>query len=161
MKTIILIATIALSTIVSCKIKQATTGDTKIGAPCVVYKTKADYSSYVPVTLSADKTTIVAYPAIKDIYYKGKLALPSALQNGYLLDNRGVGANSAFLKLTYADYAKLKDIPKLTDLYNMVLEKDPFVEIYNLGDRTRFKDEVADINKIIAKGGLKKFARVK
>lgn len=103
----------------------------------------------------------MAYPSAKDVYYNGQLAYPTVLQNGYFLDNRGIGPNSAFLKLTYEEYSKMSDIPALASLYNQILEKDPFTEIYNLGDRTRFKDEVADINKIIAKGGLKKFTKVK
>lgn len=156
-----LIAVVVLSTITACKTKQTATSGAAIGAPAVVYKTKADYSKYVPVTLSADKASIVAYPSLKDIYYNGKLANPTALKNGYLLDNRGIGANSAFLKMTYEEYAKLNTVPPLTELYNFVVDKDPFTEIYNLGDRTRFKDEVTEINKIITKGGLKKFTKVK
>jgi len=162
MKPIIMItAVVVLSTITACKTKQVTTGSTSSGAPTMVYKTKADYSKYVPVTLSADKASIIAYPGLTDIYYKSKLAYPSVLKNGFLLDNRGIGINTAFLKLTYEDYAKLNTVPPLSELYNFILEKDPFTEIYSLGDRSRFKDEVADINKIIAKGGLKKFAKLK
>lgn len=156
----LLLAVMVLSTITACKTKQAATGSTNTGAPAVVYKTKADYSKYVPVTLSADKASIVAYPSLKDIYYNGKFANPTVLKDGYLLDNRGIGANSAFLKMTYEEYAKLNTVPPLTELYNFVIDKDPFTEIYNLGDRSRFKDEVAEINKIISKGGLKKFTKV-
>ncbi len=162
MKPVTLFAAVMVFSIMTaCKTKQATTGASKSTAPAIVYKTKADYSKYVPVTLSADKSSIVAYPSAKDVYYNGKLAYPTALQNGYFLDNRGIGPNSAFLKLTYEEYSKMSDVPALASLYNQILEKDPFTEIYNLGDRTRFKDEVADINKIIAKGGLKKFTKVK
>ena len=159
--TILIAAVMVFSTITACKTKQATTGNTNSGAPTVVYKTKADYSKQVPVMLSADKSSIVAYPSLKDIYYKNQLAYPSVLKNGYLLDNRGVGANTAFLKLTYEDYAKLNTVPPLTELYNFILDKDPFTEMYSLGDRSRFKDEVTEINKIIAKGGLKKFTKIK
>ncbi len=159
--TLILAAFMVVSTINACKTKQTTTGSTNTGAPAVVYKTKADYSKYVPVTLSEDKASIVAYPAVKDIYYKGQFAYPDVLQNGYLLDNRGIGSNSAFLKVTYEEYAKFEAVPNLTELYSQILEKDPFVEIYNLGDRTRFKNEISDINSIIAKGGLKKFTKIK
>lgn len=162
MKPVILIAAVMVfSTITACKTKQPTAGSTNSGAPTVVYKTKADYSKYVPVTLSADKSSIVAYPSLKDIYYKNQLAYPSVLNNGYFLDNRGVGANTAFLKLTYEDYAKLNTVPPLTELYNFILDKDPFTEMYSLGDRSRFKNEVTEINKIISKGGLKKFTKVK
>ena len=162
MKTLSLfVAVMVCGSMTACKTKQANTCNTNMGAPAVVYKTKADYSKYVPVTLSADKAGIVAYPGLTDIYYKAKLAYPSVLKNGYLLDNRGIGVNTAFLKLSYEDYAKLNTVPPLAELYNFILDKDPFTEIYTLGDRSRFKDEVADINKIIAKGGLKKFTKLK
>ena len=36
-------------------------------APIVVYRTRADYSQYVPVTLSNDKTQIVSYPSRFDL----------------------------------------------------------------------------------------------
>src|SRR5580693_4313855 len=64
----------------------------------VIYKTKGDYSKNVPVTLSDDKSKIVSYPAVQDIYYKGALAYPTPLAKGYWLDNRGINVNSAFLK---------------------------------------------------------------
>jgi len=161
MKTIFIAATIALCAMVACKTKQAATGSTSTGAPVVVYKTKTDYSKYVPVTLSADKASIVAYPSPKDVYYNGKLALPTALNKDYLLDNRGINPNSAFLNITYEEYSKLKEVPPLAELYQQIKDKDPFTEIYNLGERSRFKNEVAEINKMIEKGGLKKFTKVK
>lgn len=146
---------------VSCKTKQKATGTSSAGAPTVVYKTKADYNKYVPVTLSADKKEIVAYPAPKDVFYQGKLSYPVQLEKGYLLDNRGIGLHTAFLNISYEDYAKLTTVPALAELYKQILEKDPFTEIYNLGDRSRFKNEVEEINQIIKKGGLKKFTKVK
>ena len=72
-------------------------------APALLYKTKGDYADLVPVTLSEDRLSIVAYPAPSDL--AGHLPRPTALAQGYWLDNRGIGPNTAFLKLTYADYA--------------------------------------------------------
>jgi|ERR1043165_4763893 hypothetical protein len=165
MKPVLLYAVaVAMVAAAACKTKQATGqsgNETRKAESAIVYKTKADYSQYVPVTLCADKSSIVAYPGAKDVYYKGKLALPTTLKDGYLLDNRGIGPNSAFLNLTYQQYTQLATIPSLTELYAGIKDKDPFVEIYNLGDRNRFTNEVEEINKIIAKNGLKKFTRVK
>ena len=161
---LILALTIALGAMVSCKTKQQATGTTQAtntGTPTVVYKTKADYSQFVPVTLSADKSQIVAYPIAKDLYYNSKLAKPIQLKNGYWLDNRGINPNSAFLDITYEEYLKNDDIMPLAELYKHITNKDPFTEIYNLGDRSRFKNEVDEINDIITKGGLKKFTRIK
>ena len=58
--------------------------------PCIIYRTRSDYSMYVPVTLSADKIKIVSYPDIKDIYFNGKLSVLTLLADGFLLDNRGI-----------------------------------------------------------------------
>src|ERR1044071_4992028 len=72
------------------------------GPPAIVYKTKADYSNYVPVILSEDKSKIVSYPDPKDV----QSAAPVKLKNGYLLDNRGINKNVAFLRWTYEEYKK-------------------------------------------------------
>ncbi|MFN8288242.1 MAG: hypothetical protein U0V74_15915 [Chitinophagales bacterium] len=161
MKAIILAASTAiLIAVLGCK-TQTSTNVSYAGEPAVVYKTKGDYSMNVPVTMNESKTEIVAYPAPTDVYYKGVLAYPSPLKKGYLLDNRGIGPNTVFLKYTYADYAKLTTAPTLKEMGDAIIDKDPFLEIYNLGERSRYKDEVAEINEIIRKGGLKKFKRVK
>lgn len=133
-----------------------------IGEPAIIYKTKADYSKYVPVILNAEKTEVISYPAPTDVYRNGKLAYPTQLVNGYYLDNRGIGINSAFLNITYDEYVKLKEAPLLADMIGkLMLEKNPFTEIYSIGTRSRFTNEQAEINEIIKKGGLKKFKRLK
>ncbi len=134
---------------------------TYTGEVAVIYKTKNDYHNLVPVTLNAAKTEIVAYPSPADVYYNGKLAYPIALKNEYWLDNRGIGVNSAFLKITYDKYSKLKQAPLLTEMFEQIEDKDPFVEIYNIGTRSRFTNEVEEINKLIEKGDLKKFKKLK
>ncbi len=130
-------------------------------AKVVIYKTKKDYSKYVPVTLSDDKSKVVSYPDIKDVYFEGKLAYPIALVKGYWLDNRGVGPKSAFIKLTYEEYAKLPSTPTADELYAMLLDKNPFCKIYDMGNRYNFKDPVAEINQIIEKHELKKYKELK
>ncbi|MDD4214166.1 MAG: hypothetical protein PHR81_05090, partial [Bacteroidales bacterium] len=45
----------------------------------IIYKTKNDYYEKVPVTLSADKESIVSYPDIMDVFYQGELAYPTHL----------------------------------------------------------------------------------
>ena len=127
----------------------------------VIYKTKKDYSKYVPVTLSDDKSKVVSYPDIKDVYFEGKLAYPTALAKGYWLDNRGVGPKSAFIKLTYEEYAKLPGTPTPDELYAMLLDKNPFCKIYDMGNRYSFKDPVAEINQVIERHELKKYKELK
>ncbi len=123
--------------------------------PTIIYKTKNDYSKFVPVTLSEDKSKIVSYPSPKDIYYNGKLAYPTKLKNGYYLDNRGLNKNSVFLNITYEEYSKYKEAPSLNELYLKVADKNPFIEFYDCGNRYRFKNEIKEINKIIISGKLK------
>lgn len=119
-------------------------------APIIIYKTSNNYFNNVPVTLSADKSEIVSYPDIRDIYYKEDLATPTKLVRGFLLDNRGIGVNSAFLKYTYEDYSQLSVTPSPDILYSLIIDKDPFKEIYNMF----CERDTAEINKLI-KSGLK------
>lgn len=129
----------------------------RIGPSAIVYKTKADYSKNVPVTLSDDKTKIVSYPAPQDVFYQGKLAVPTELCHGYLLDNRGIMPNTAFLKITYEEYSKLKEVPSSDELYKQIIDKSPFTEMYDLGARSNFKDDKKEIEKIIKKHKLKEY----
>ena len=130
------------------------------GPATIVYKTKGDYFDKVPVTLSDDKTKIIAYPAPTDIFYKGKFALPTKLSNGYLLDNRGISKNVAFLNISYEEYSKRKEVPLLNEMMEMILDKNPLTEMYNCGNRYTYKDEVTELNEIIANGQLVKFRRI-
>ena len=132
-----------------------------MGEQAVIYKTRKDYSKYVPVKMNSDKTKIVSYPSPKDIFYNGKLAFPVKLRDGYWLDNRGITSNSVFTNITYEEYAKLKDAPSLSEMIEGISDKDPFVEIYSLGNRARFKEEKSNINEIIERGALKKFKKIK
>jgi hypothetical protein len=131
------------------------------GPPTIIYKTKKNYHKNVPVTLSDDKTKIVAYPAPTDIYYKGALAYPTELTNGYLLDNRGVSANTAFTKYTYEEYSKLKEAPDPVTLFNSIIDKDPIKEMYNCGNRYGFKNEVEELNSIITQDKLNNYKKTK
>lgn len=115
----------------------------------IIYRMKKNYSKYVPITLSDDKSRVISYPAITDIYYKGKLAYPTQLTNDYWLDNRGINKNTAFIKLTYDAYSKLKKTPSINELFQMIIDKDPLLEIINCGQRSNFNDEVMELNQLI------------
>ncbi len=163
--TLLVIMSIALMSISACKPKQqvsAVKGKPILAnAPVIVYKTKADYSQHVPVTLSSDKMEIVSYPAPGDVYYGGDLAYPVSLEKGYLLDKRGINENSAFTKWTYYEYSRLSKTPTPQEIRNMLLDKDPFIEIYHCGTRNDFENLVEDLNKIIKKDKLDRFKRLK
>jgi hypothetical protein len=119
----------------------------------LVYKTKKDYRKYVPVLLSSDKKSLVSYPDPTDA--PGD-AMPVKLHKGYLLDRRGVGWNTAFIKLSYDEYGKLKSVPTPEELYGMIVDKNPLTELYDCGVRRPEKDQVSRINRIIDEGKIKK-----
>jgi len=122
----------------------------------IVYKTKKDYDKNVPVTLSDDKSKIVSYPAPTDVVSDNGYTTPTKLKHGYLLDNRGIGLNVAFLKLTYKEYAMLRQAPSLDSMYSMIIDKDPLLELYDCGSRYEMVDPVKEVNEVIKKDELKK-----
>jgi len=117
----------------------------------LVYKTTKDYSKNVPVNMNADKTEIASYPAPSDIYYQGNLAYPTKLENGYLLDNRGIGPNVAFLSYTYEEYSALKQAPDKETLIKSIIDKNPLVELWDCGTRDYGNDEINVMNALIGK----------
>lgn len=124
--------------------------ESKALPPVIIYKTVKDYSNFVPVIMNDDKTKIVSYPSIKDIQPSSK---PTLLYNDYLLDNRGISKNVAFLKYTYEEYAKFSKTPSVDELFVNILNKDPLTEIYDCGKRNEYKDLVKDLNIKIKEAG--------
>lgn len=131
------------------------------GPGVIVYKTTDNYFFHVPVTLSQDKKTLVSYPAPSDLLLNGELALPVKLEGGYLLDRRGINENSAFLKWTYYEYSRLDHTPKPEELMRMILDKDPFTEMYRCGKKSEYKDLIPELNEIIKSNKLSGFSRLK
>jgi hypothetical protein len=115
----------------------------------VIYKTKLNRDNNVPIRVMEDRKTIITYPAPTDVFTNGKLAYPTKLADGYLLDNRGVSISSVFLSYDYETYSKLRDIPKESVLLNAVVDFEPFLEMYNCGYRYDYKNEVQQANDII------------
>jgi hypothetical protein len=131
------------------------------GPRIIIYKTKADYLHNVPLDLSSDKKTITSYPAITDVYTHGKLAIPTKLEEGFLLDNRGISQNVAFIKLTYEQYAALPATPAPVELQQMIVDTDPLTIMYDCGVRNSFQNVIEDINKLILKKDFSKFKKMK
>ena len=122
----------------------------------LVYKTKKDYRKYVAVELSADKKTVVSYPDPADVKTGGGYPLPVLLHKGYLLDKRGISRNTAFIKMTYEQYAALKAPPTAEELYSMIIDKDPIKELYDCGPRNAQKKSENQLNQLIDRKQLKK-----
>ena len=121
-------------------------------ASAVVYKTTRDFSDCVPVTMDAKHEHIVSYPAPSDLYYKGQLAKPVALAEGYWLDNRGISEHVAFLDYTYEEYSQLSEAPGLEVLESKILERYPLTEMYVCGKRNSYTHEVEELNRLIKEG---------
>lgn len=149
----------------SCKNQQSISNDVKTNtdkqenvyksavkalAPVIIYKTKVDYNKNVPVIMSEDKKDIISYPDIKDVYYNGQLAFPTRLERGYLLDNRGISKNTAFLKYTYEEYSRLSETPSKDILKSMILDINPLLEIYSCNSIS--KSNIEELNKYINQG---------
>ena len=115
----------------------------------IIYKTTNDYSKNVPVILSDDKTQIVSYPHPSDLILGDNFAYPSKLHKGYLLDNRGIGKNVAFLRFTYEEYAKLQIVPTLKQLYENIIDKNPLIEMWNCGTKINYHDLEKQLNELI------------
>lgn len=132
------------------------------GPQAIVYKTTKDYSRNVPVLMNKEHTQIASYPAPTDTYYQGKLAYPTPLKEGYLLDNRGIGANVAFLNYTYEEYSKLKVTPSIDELKKQIIDYYPLIELWNCGLRSQYKDEIKELNELIESGfkGCKKVGTI-
>ena len=120
--------------------------------PLIIYKTRADYYDKVPVTLSCDKQRIIGYPHPTDLMRDGKFVYPTRLTGDYLLDNRGISKDIAFLKYTYEDYSKLKEIPNPDDLFWDILDKDPLLKYCNCGSRYDYDGNIKTLNARIMDG---------
>lgn len=146
---------------IACCHKSSPSLDFSAGPPTIIYKTRAKYTDKIPLTLSEDKTRIVGYPHPKDIYYRGKLAKPVYLRDGFMLDNRGIGPNTCFISMTYEEYALLSRAPALGELEKMIIDRDPVSVIYNCGNRDQFTNVECELRRIIRKGQLDKCRLIK
>jgi len=131
------------------------------GPKAIIYQTKMDYSKLVPVILSEDKKSIESYPDIKDVYFNERLAYPTQLNKGYLLDNRGINANVAFIKLTYEEYSKLPKTPSQEELMKMIIDAQPIVSMYSCGLRSSYQDIGNELNTKIDIGDFSMFEKIK
>lgn len=124
------------------------------GPSAIVYKTKNNYNDLVAVILSDDKSEIISYPAPSDVNKDGYNPKPTILKNGYLLDNRGINPNVAFINLTYQQYGELKEVPSLKKLFEMIVDKDPLLEMCNCGNRDSIQNSEVKLNYLIKKNLL-------
>jgi hypothetical protein len=133
-----------------------------VGPPVIVYKTKSDYLNNVPVILSDDKSKIMSYPGIHDVKTnEGVYQVPLKLENGYLLDQRGINEHVAFTKYTYEVYANLDNTPTAEELFEAIIDADPLTELYFCGSLFEFENPKDEINEIIQRGDMSQFKKIK
>jgi hypothetical protein len=106
------------------------------------------------VALSDDKKRITSFPGVLDLKRNGQFTYPSQLIDGWLLDNRGIGPDVAFLKITYEEYNSNDQTPQAEDLFGKILDADPLLQMYNCGNLSNYSDPVRQINDMIRTGKL-------
>lgn len=92
-----------------------------------IYKTNGDYTDNVPVTVGADGK-IVSYPAPGDVAG----AEPVKLDDGYLLDRRGISRDTRFTRYTYSQYAALSQAPTMAELLESIIPDARVTEIVEM-----------------------------
>lgn len=128
----------------------------QISSPIVyIYKTKKDYSHLVPVLMDETRTRIVSYPAPADLLRNGQPTLPTLLEGGFWLDNRGIGPTVAFLSYTYEEYSGFSHAPSYEELMEHIVDKYPLTSIRACGRRADYKDIVTELNERIRKENWK------
>jgi hypothetical protein len=127
----------------------------------IIYKTRTDCQFMVPVMLNDDKTEVVSFPHPSDLYYNGVLAVPLNLDRGYLMDVRGISLNTAFLHITYEQYAAMASPPDPKALYAMIYDKDPMIEIWSCGPRFGLDVDTSRANALIREGSFAGCIRLK
>jgi hypothetical protein len=160
MKTVAIVCTMAL--LAGCGGRKSTSAADAAGhtRPLMVYRTAQDVHDKVPVGLSEDRKHIVSYPQPADLMVDGKLLLPTKLAKGWWLDNKGIGLNTGYLKLTYAEYAALPQAPSIADMEAMLLDVDPLVSLCDCGTSGAMADPVKEINALVKKDALRERCKV-
>jgi len=123
-------------------------------APLIVYKTRYNYVNLVPIVLSQNKDSILHYPHPQDLKYGNSFRYPVLLEQGYLLDKKGIQPGTAFLRLTYEEYAAFKDLPSQHQLLQMIADTNPFIELYRCKISLDESQRIDTLNAWIRNGQL-------
>lgn len=116
----------------------------------VVYRTNGPFADNVPVTMNRDRSRIVSFPDPSDV--RGASA-PVLLADGYLLDRRGVGINTAFTRYTYSEYAAMESAPSVERLREMVIPGSIVTDLVKLPfPLSTALSDTARVNRIIRQG---------
>ncbi|MEO0041330.1 MAG: hypothetical protein RL329_778 [Bacteroidota bacterium] len=125
-----------------------------VGPRAIVYQTQGamDYDHLVAVTLAEDGS-VETFPTLEEAATLAT-AVPTILEGDFKADNRGnLSGQTAFLNLTYAEYAALKVEPTAELIQSWILTTKPFAQICDCGAKSRFQTK--DLN-ILVKTKLKR-----
>lgn len=128
-------AALLLVAMASCSTPRETNTSAPFGQaiphPLIIYKADAELQNLTPVTLSDDGSQITGYPAPSDLKHHGQLRTPTPLADDYWLDNRGIGPQTAFITLTYSQYASLPAAPSADELLKMIKASNAITEMWH------------------------------
>lgn len=113
-----------------------------------IYKTNGDYDYLVPITLDASRTKVVSFPAPSDLT---EASMPLKLDDGFLLDRRGIGMNTAFTRYTYKEYMALPQAPSVKELLDAVIPDARVTEVVEMPFTMATDDIVKRCNEQIQK----------
>ena len=74
------------------------------------------------------------------------------LSGGYLLDRRGVSANTAFTRWTYREYSAMESAPTASEIVAAILPGARVTEIYQMPFAASAPDAAARCDSLIAEG---------
>lgn len=115
-----------------------------------VYRTNGNYNDNVPIQVAGDGKTLISFPAPTDIDNQTK---PLPLADGFLLDRRGISANSRFTTYTYAGYAALPAPPSVENLLKAIIPQAMITELVALPMTTQEAlADTAAVNRLIRTG---------
>jgi len=121
-------------------------------SPLVIYKTRADYSQFVPVRMNANRTEIIKAPHPSEFIHQGRLSLPVAINQGYWIDNIGISPDVAYLRFTIENYSKLDEPLPVEIMLRYILDAYPLLEMYQCGYRYEYRDIFSEVNVLVARG---------
>jgi hypothetical protein len=129
--------------------------------PAIIYRVKPEFLDKVPVQLDSTKKEVQSYRAPTDIKSNGG-SLPTALEDGFFLDNIGINKNTSYLQISMETYSKLSQAPARDEMIKMIIKGDPFIEIYNTNmPKTDTKEFIDKINKLIKEKDFSSFDKIK
>lgn len=126
------------------KLKTEDAGTVEALSPVVVYRMNGDYADLVPVNLNEAGTGLVSYPDPLDITPSQK---PEPLVDGWYLDHRGVGTNTAFTTWTYEEYHALPKAPTQAEIMAHIKVRGAVTEVRRLGSGEMSYDEIINLLK--------------